>query len=67
MSYSNLSMLRPVGQCWKGIVALLVVGGAAAALKCCQPPSSVAPCLSLQRTHPFRSIFCFPVFAEMVP
>jgi hypothetical protein len=57
---SRRVLLRSLGQCCLGLVALLVAGGAAGTL-----PVSLNCPLPLRRTHPPTLICCFCVFAAM--
>ena len=57
---SRQGLLRSLGRCCLGLVALLVAGGAAEVL----PVSHNCP-LPLQRTHPPTLVSCFCVFAAM--
>jgi hypothetical protein len=57
---SRRGMLRSLGRCCLGLVALLVVGGAAEVL-----PVSLNCPLPLRRTHPPTFVCCFCVFAAM--
>jgi len=54
------SLLRSLGRCCLGLVALLVAGSAAGVL-----PVSLNCPLPLRRTHPPTLVCCFCVFAEM--
>jgi len=53
-------LLRSLGRCCLGLVAVLVAGGAAELL-----PVSLNCPLPLRRTHPPTSVCCFCVFAAM--
>ena len=53
-------LLRSLGRCCLGLVALLVAGGAAGGL-----PVSLSCPLPLRRTHPPEVVCCFRVFAEV--
>jgi len=57
---SHRVLLRSLGRCCLGLVALLVAGGAAGVL-----PVSLNCPLPLRRTHPPTLICCFCVFAAM--
>ena len=57
---SRRGLLRSLGRCCLGLVALLVAGGAAEML-----PVSLNCPLPLQRTHPPTLVCCFCVFAAM--
>jgi hypothetical protein len=57
---SRRCLLRSLGWCCLGLVALLVAGGAAEVL-----PVSLNCSLSLRRTHPLTLVCCFCVFAAM--
>jgi len=57
---SRRGLLRSLGRCCLGLVALLVAGGAAGML-----PVSLNCPLPLQRTHPPTSVCCLYVFAAM--
>ena len=57
---SRQGLLRSLGQCCMGLVALLVVGGAAEVL-----PVSLNCPLPFQRTHPPTLVCCFCVFAAL--
>ena len=56
---SRRGLLRSLGRCCLGLMALLVTGGAAGVL----PVSPSCP-LPLRRTHPHAVVCCFRVFAE---
>jgi len=58
---SRRGLLRSLGRCCLGLVALLVVGGAAEVL----PVSLNCPLLPLRRTHPPTLVCCFCVFAAL--
>ena len=55
---SRQGLLRSLGRCCLGLVALLVVGGAAEVL-----PVSLNCPLPLRRTHPPTLVCCFCIFA----
>jgi len=57
---SRRDLLRSLGWCCLGLVALLVAGGAAEML-----PGSLNCPLPLRKTHPPTLICCFCVFAAM--
>ena len=57
---SRRGLLRPLGRCCLGLVAVLVAGGAAEVL-----PVSLNCPLPLRRTHPPTLLCCFCVFAAM--
>jgi len=57
---SRRGLLRSLGRCCLGLVALLVAGGAAGVL-----PVSLNCPLPLRRTHPPAVFCCFRVFAEI--
>jgi len=57
---SRRGLLRSLGRCCLGLVALLVAGGAAGVL-----PVSLSCPLPLRRTHPPAVVCSFRVFAEV--
>ena len=57
---SRRVLLRSLGRCCLGLVAVLVAGGAAEVL-----PVSLNCPLPLQKTHPPTLVCCFCVFAAM--
>jgi hypothetical protein len=57
---SRRGLLRSLGRCCLGLVALLVAGGAAEVL-----PVSLNCPLPLRRTHPPAVVCCFRFFAAM--
>ena len=57
---SRRGLLRSLGRCCLGLVAVLVAGGAAEVL-----PVFLNCSLPLRRTHPPAGVCCFRVFAEI--